>query len=93
MEFKKWLEVTFDPKTTHAYKYNVGDRTWLGKSFHLKIDANGKVAPLEKEDWDKGYFEISPNSKQIKLQKISPQSTDFRKLINAIRSKYLDIDD
>lgn len=95
LQFKQWLEAIFDPMTTKRYVWNSGDRKYLGNSFNLKIDKNGRVSPMEKEDWNNNipHFEIHPREKRILLQGMSPQAPDFRKFINAIRSKYHDVDD
>ena len=97
LQFRLWLEAIFDPAITQLYKWKPtpdSDKTYLGKTFNLKLDPNGRVVQLDKDDWSQSipHVEISPRGKTIKLQKLSPQSPDFRKIINALRSKYHDID-
>lgn len=95
MNFKRFIEATFDPNTTNLVKFKNGDKPYLSSTHSLKINKQGQVVPLDKEDYkDYGFphLEIQPGAKTVILQKMSPQSLDFRKMINALKSKYHDIE-
>lgn len=82
INFKNWLqnEAKFDPKIT-SHKTGIA----------LTLDAEGNVIPYD-YSMNKSHMVIHPNAKNIDLQKLSPQSTEFRRIIKAIESKYSDIE-
>ena len=93
MDFQQWFEVKFDPSLTNLYKWAPSDKPRIGASFNLKVDPAGNIVPLSDEDWrDRSpHYEINPRTQQIQLQRLSPVSPEFHKLIKALRSKYPDI--
>lgn len=92
-KFKEWLyaEAKLDPSATQPYKVDNGNTKRLRRSFALTLDDRGNVVSYDYTQ-NKPHLEISPNSKSISLQKLSPQSAEFHKIVNALRSKYPDID-
>ena len=91
MDFKNWLEALFDPNITKLKKFTSGDYKGLLHQYALSIDDNGNVINHDFNS-KKPYVEIKPNKKEIDLQGLSPQSTQFHRIINAIKSKYPDIE-
>ena len=91
MEFKKWLqnEARFNPS-------KVTKLTVFGpqQAFNLAIDNEGNVVEPERLWKQKSYITIYPRhrSGRIDLKNISPQSTEFRRIVKAIKSKYPDIE-
>lgn len=98
MLFKQWLinELKFDPTSTHLKKWNDGHgrKPYLSHSYSLKVNQNGEISDLSPEDWNNNipHYSINPNAKQIELQRLSPITPEFRKLIQALKSKYHDIE-
>ena len=96
MNFRKFLEAKFDPSVTHLQKFNNGTKSYIGNTYNLKIDNKGNVVQLAPEDYQNhrfSYYAINPQGKEIACQRTSPQSSDFKKLIDALRIKYNDIKD
>lgn len=94
MDFRIWLEATFDPSLTHLYKTTWRDeKPRFGSTYRLKLD-KGQVVPITDEDTNNRtpYFELMPHARQISLQGMSPMSPDFAQFVKALRSKYRDID-
>lgn len=94
MEFKEWFEITearLDPQVTTPKSYrNANDKPYLSRTFALTVDEKGNVVPHDYTS-RKPYLELQPNN-TINLQRLGPQSTEFRRIINALRPKYPDID-
>lgn len=91
--FKEWLQIKeaiLDPKVTSLEKYKTDDgRPYINRNIHLTLDNKGNVVPYDYKT-NKPHFVLG--WKTIQLQKLSPQSKEFRQIINALRSKYTDID-
>ena len=95
MNFRTWFEAKLDPSILSLYKWNPsGDKPHIGASYNLKIDQGGNIVPLDEKDWEQRipHFELIPRAKEVRLQRLSPISPEFRKFISALRSKYGDID-
>lgn len=96
MQFKKWLtliEAKFDPSVTKPQKVRQSD-THLHYDYDLDLDNQGNViSPYYLSPTVDSYLTINPKTKTVDLQTLSPQSTKFRRIILAIKSKYPDIED
>lgn len=95
MDFKSWIfnEATFDPSKIKRQVFKQNNKTWLSNHFNLKLDSEDNVVEVDfDKDEDEPYMTISPGAKNVSLQKMSPQSSDFHKIIEALKSKYNDIE-
>lgn len=92
--FKEWFEITealIDPKVTNLEKFkNYNDEPYLNRNIALTVDNKGNVVRRTKEM--KEQYLIVTSDKRIQLHKLSPQSKEFRAIINALRPKFTDID-
>lgn len=86
-------EAIFDPKITtpQIRKYSGEKKPFLSRNFDLTVDNKGNVVPHDFQD-KKPYLTLIPNH-SIQLQKMGPQSKEFRQIINALRFKYPNIDE
>jgi len=78
-----------------AYKSKIykGDRPRLSRTFALTIDNKGNVIPYDYSGpFRTPRIELQPN-RTIALYFMSPQSSNFRKIVKALRSKYPNIDE
>lgn len=84
--FKEWMNLQQEAKADPSKFSN--------KSQSLKLDDTGNIVGLTDEDYIKriNYFEINPKAGILTLQKMSPQAPQFRKIVNALKKKYQDID-
>jgi hypothetical protein len=94
VNFKTWLknEAKFDPAITNLKVSNWANKPQLSHSFSLILDKQGNVIPYD-YSVNKPHLTIHPKSKSMDLQKLSPQSTEFRRIVNALKVKYPDIQD
>jgi hypothetical protein len=93
MKFKEWFalaEAILDPKILKAKVLKIGDQSHLRREINLVIDKNGKVVEYDFAE-RRPYLTIKRNG-SIDLHKLSPQSKEFRQIINALRPVYPDID-
>lgn len=92
--FKEWIQITeaiFDPKLTNpVVNKNQGSKPYLNRNFSLTLDNKGNVIEYDYQQ-EKPHLTLTAD-KRIQLQKLGPQSKEFRQIINALRSKYPDID-
>lgn len=100
MKFRDWLEnlteAKLDPtalkRDVYRDIYGSTKKTYPQNSFSLTLDNNGNVVRYDYNS-NKPHLTINPKVKSIDLQKLSPQSSEFHKIIKALKSKYQDIND